>query len=198
MRLADLAWNQVDTTTIRNCWRKSGILPDNASPPEALPPPSIPITSLLSSPPPRAPPTDPVIHAENDIINSLAELEKRGVLLRANRMDIDELLNPVLEREIIATDVTDNEIFESVHECRQGEETMEINGGDDDEIVNIPSHRDALAASLVLQRYVADLNDPRARELEDILTGFGRQVRLQQSREMEPTLITSYFASNHS
>jgi hypothetical protein len=21
MRLADLAWNQVDTTTIRNCWR---------------------------------------------------------------------------------------------------------------------------------------------------------------------------------
>lgn len=65
-----------------------------------------------------------------------------------------------------------------------------------EEIIDMPSHRDALAASLILQRYVADLNDPCARELEAILAGFGRQVRLQESRDMKPTLITSYFASN--
>jgi hypothetical protein len=195
MRLADLAWNQVDTTTIRNCWRKSGILPDDTNCPEALPPPSIPITSLLNSSPP---PTDPTIRAENDIMDSLAELEKRGVLPRANRMNIDELLNPELEHEIIEANITDNEIFESVRERRQGEEMMEINGGDDDEIINIPSPRDALAASLILRRYVADLNDPCARKLEAILAGFSRQVRLQESREMKPTLITSYFTSNNS
>ena len=194
MRLADLAWNQVDTTTIRNCWRKSGILPDNSNTSETLPPPSIPITSLLSSP---APP-DPTARAENDIADSLAELEKRGVLPRANRMDIDELLNPEPEREIIATNVSDEEIFESVRERRRGEEMMEINGGDDtnEEIIDMPSHRDALAASLTLQRYVADLDDPCARKLEAILAGFGRQVRLQESRDMKPTLITSYFTSN--
>ena len=28
MRLADVAWNEVDTTTIKNCWKKAGILPD--------------------------------------------------------------------------------------------------------------------------------------------------------------------------
>jgi hypothetical protein len=112
MRLADLAWNQVDTTTIRNCWRKSGILPDNSNTSETLPPPSIPITSLLSSPAPA----DPTTRAENDIADSLAELEKRGVLPRANRMDIDELLNPAPEREIITMNVSDEEIFESVRE----------------------------------------------------------------------------------
>ena len=46
-------------------------------------------------------------------------------------MDIDELLNPEPEREIIAMNVSDEEIFESVRERRQGEEMMEINGGDD-------------------------------------------------------------------
>jgi len=125
MHLVDLAWNQVDMTTIQNCWRKSGILLDDANCPEALPPP-IPITSLLNSSPP---PTDPTIRAENDIMDLLAELEKRGVLPRANQMNIDELLNPELEHETINANVTDNEIFESVCEHRQGEEMMEINGG---------------------------------------------------------------------
>jgi hypothetical protein len=64
---------------------------------------------------------------------------------------------------------------------------MEINGEDDtnEEIINMPSHRDALAASLVLQQYVADLNDPCTRKLEAILAGFGRQVHLQELRDMK-------------
>ncbi|KAF8227945.1 hypothetical protein L208DRAFT_1404706 [Tricholoma matsutake] len=152
-------------TTIQNCWRKSGILPDNTNASETLPPPSIPITSLLSSP---APP-DPTTCAESNIADSLAELEKRGVLPRANQMDIDELLNPEPECGIIAMNVSDEEIFESVH---------------------------ALAASLILQRYVADLNDPCTCELEAILAGFGHQVCLQELQNMKPTLITSYFTSN--
>jgi hypothetical protein len=48
----------------------------------------------------------------------LAELEKREVLPRANQMDIDsdELLNPKPEQKIVAMDVSDEEIFKSVHE----------------------------------------------------------------------------------
>ena len=60
---------------------------------------------------------------------------------------------------------------------------MEIYGGDDanKEIINIPSHRDALAASLTLKWYVADLDNPCATKLEAILVGFGCQVCLQES-----------------
>ena len=57
----------------------------------------------------------------------------------------------------------------------------------------MPSHQDALAASLILQQYVADLNDPCACKLEAILVGFGCQVHLQELQDMKPTLITSYF-----
>ena len=76
MQLANLAWNQVDTTTIQNCWRKLGILPDNHNTSETCPPPSIPITSLLSSPTP----TDPTTCTENDIADLLVQLERRGIL----------------------------------------------------------------------------------------------------------------------
>jgi hypothetical protein len=46
MRLVDMAWHEVDVTTIRNCWKIAGILP-LASP---IPAPnlSIPVSSLLN------------------------------------------------------------------------------------------------------------------------------------------------------
>lgn len=47
MCLADLAWRDVDTTTIRNCWRKAGILPEAGSSSSHTIQPSIPISLLL-------------------------------------------------------------------------------------------------------------------------------------------------------
>ena len=48
MRMAEAAWHDVDTTTIQNCWRTAGILPEiNPTLPQAQP--SIPIA--LFSPP---------------------------------------------------------------------------------------------------------------------------------------------------
>ena len=50
MHLADLAWHEVDTTTIQNCWHKAGILPDmDALPSSSLTEPSIAISSLLQA-----------------------------------------------------------------------------------------------------------------------------------------------------
>ncbi|KAG6875717.1 hypothetical protein C0993_007809 [Termitomyces sp. T159_Od127] len=46
MRLADAAWKEVDTTTIRHCWRKAGILPDMDQPATQ---PTIPVTDLLNA-----------------------------------------------------------------------------------------------------------------------------------------------------
>lgn len=45
MRLANQAWNEVNATTIQNCWQKAGILPDmDPSPPIQ---PSVPISALI-------------------------------------------------------------------------------------------------------------------------------------------------------
>src|SRR5260221_1137828 len=48
MRLADLAWCEVDTTTIRHCWDKASILPNTDS--SAPTQPMVPIASLLHTP----------------------------------------------------------------------------------------------------------------------------------------------------
>jgi hypothetical protein len=47
MWLAEVAWNDVSLETIRNCWCKTGILPDHLS--GMLSAPAIPISSLLNS-----------------------------------------------------------------------------------------------------------------------------------------------------
>ena len=82
MRMADLAWHEVDTSTICNCWCHAGILPE-ASASAELPAPSVPVASLLNT--------------EQDIRESLDLLEQKEVLSRQNCMSIDELLNPDLE-----------------------------------------------------------------------------------------------------
>jgi len=47
MRLADAAWREVDTTTIRHCWRKADILPAMPTP---LPvQPTIAISTLINA-----------------------------------------------------------------------------------------------------------------------------------------------------
>src|SRR5260221_8354083 len=66
MRLADLAWHEVDTTTIRHCWHKAGILPDMD--PSALTQPTVPISSLLHTPFHNQ---DPIAAAENALRGAL-------------------------------------------------------------------------------------------------------------------------------
>ena len=46
MRLADEAWNEVNTTMIQNCWHKAGIFPDTDSDLPVVQP-SVPILSLM-------------------------------------------------------------------------------------------------------------------------------------------------------
>ncbi|KAF8228815.1 hypothetical protein L208DRAFT_1026858, partial [Tricholoma matsutake] len=49
MCLADVAWHEVDTSTIRNCWHKAGILPDALHETAVTSTPSVPVSSLLNS-----------------------------------------------------------------------------------------------------------------------------------------------------
>ena len=110
MRLADAAWQEVDTTTIRHCWMKAGILPSSVTTVTETICPSVPISSLVHNADPQM---DPVLHAENQLQDVLDDLESTGCLQSVNRMDIEGLLNPA-EESVIIDDTTDQEIYEAV------------------------------------------------------------------------------------
>ena len=74
MHLADVAWQSIDTTTIRNCWRKSGILSETSFKPPAMSP-SVPVSMLLNSDP-----VDAAEHVEKDVSDGLDELERMGLI----------------------------------------------------------------------------------------------------------------------
>ena len=102
--MAEAAWRDVDTTTIRNCWKKAGILPDTTPSPAVQP--SIPILALLNT----GVESDPAQHTEKQVETALEELVAMGALQRANRMDIESLLNPAGE-SLVLTEVSDKEIY---------------------------------------------------------------------------------------
>jgi hypothetical protein len=72
MRRTDIAWNEVDMTTITNCWKKAGI------PRDAFPAPSRPPTLTY--------------RRENELNQALDQLQYTGVLYQKNRMNIEFLL----------------------------------------------------------------------------------------------------------
>jgi hypothetical protein len=193
MWLADAAWREVDTTTIRHCWFKAAILPDMDPP--AVPNPSIPISSLIHADKPLE---NPVEEAEKQVQVALDELVSTGSLQARNRMDLEELLNPADEAEIIS-ETTDEAICKAVLDAKQAQEDTTINGGDDDvdddaSVHSCPKRREVLQAVLVITRYAGFAHNPVARKLEGILASFRHQINLEDSRAKVPTLVTDYFS----
>jgi DDE superfamily endonuclease len=90
MRLADLAWRDVDTTTIQNCWKKAGILPESDSTSSRTIQPLIPVSSLLQ----LELEMNPAAQAEREVEAALDALVATGALQKTNWMDIKALLNP--------------------------------------------------------------------------------------------------------
>jgi hypothetical protein len=182
----------VHTTTIRDCWRKSGILPTTLLNPDSAPnAPTIRISSLLNNEPANS-----VTAAENHVSASLDHLEEIGVLQRGNWMDLTELLNPVSEGNVYK-EVTEEEIYQAVVERCEAEQQKDINGGDDSdddsESAEKPSRHEALSAALTIQKYIAELDEPFAHKLEGLLASFGHQTCLDELRSLRPTTITDYF-----
>jgi hypothetical protein len=193
MRLADAAWHEVDTTTIRNCWKKAAILP-----PSSLPVlnPSIPVSSLLNVDDTHGL-EDPVTIVEKQLESALDELVSTGALQASNRMDIEALLNPADESHVI-DETTDEEICQAVLDARKAQEEGPINGGDNDvdddaPVEPCPTRREVLQAAAVINKYIDGVDDPSARKLEGILASFKRQMRLEMSSSMNSTHLTDYF-----
>lgn len=189
MQMANAAWNEVTSTTIRNCWHKSGILPEidssSSSSTRAQP---IPIPSLLTS--------DPVVDAEKQVEASLDDLITKGALQPCNRMDIKNLLNPAGESQV-STEASDEEIFQSVMDAIEARTNIDINGRDDvDDGVAIepqPTRHEVLKAVSTISKYIDELDDPVSRKIEGLLRSFNRQLRLDETKNMKDTVLTKYF-----
>ncbi|KAF5350390.1 hypothetical protein D9758_012458 [Tetrapyrgos nigripes] len=194
--MADEAWKAVDCTTIANCFRKAGILPDSSNTtavPESV---SLPISSLLNT---SSEEDNLISHVEAELEDTLNALQATGALQRCNRMTIESLLNPGKELNCMDEDTDlDKGIYDAVQKSMEAQESAAINGGDDDvdddaPLQPRPSRREALQAVSVIQQFVRDMEDPYARKMEAILASFGRQTHLEETRNMVDTNITDFF-----
>ncbi|KIK21674.1 hypothetical protein PISMIDRAFT_12163 [Pisolithus microcarpus 441] len=182
MRLANLAWNDVDTTTIQNCWHKANILPDTINSSSSSTSPSVPISSLIHTSETHA---DPVLQAEKLVSNALDELEATGALQKSNCMALTELLNPAMETHNMYK-ASDKDIFTVVMDAKKARETnMEGDEVSNDLAIPAelgPTHKEALQASLLLWEFVSDMDSPFARNLEVMLCSFGHRTQDTGSR----------------
>jgi hypothetical protein len=148
----------VNTTTIHNCWHKSGILPEFSLTP--IQPPVVPISALIHN---DSLPEDSIKHAENNVQDALDELITRGALQVKNWMDIESLLNPRIEVQT-TEEVSDEEIYQAGIDTKKAQENMEINGrddiGTDAHVEPCPTLHEVLQAASVLGRYIEESNDP--------------------------------------
>ena len=189
MRLADLAWNNVDATTIRNCWHKAGILPSMEN--SALPQPSISVASLILDPSHHK---DPIDQVEKAVAAALDDLVATGALQASNRMDLESLLNPVEETQNMQ-ETSDEDIFDAVMMAR--EDVAPNTVGDDVDDTSpcepLPSRCEVMQAALLINRYVKNINEPFARKVEAVLGSLGRQTRYESQRDRVDSKITDFF-----
>jgi hypothetical protein len=128
---------------------------------------------------------------ELEVINSLTQLESRGVFKQKNMMDLGELLNPEGKQDLLE-DISEESVFEAVQLMNDSGQETDMHC-EDQVTVEGPSRKEALVASLTLQKYIAGINKPYAHQLEAQLTGFGCEIRLDQAKSMQETYITDYF-----
>jgi hypothetical protein len=195
MQLARSAWDSVDVTTIRNCWKKADLLP--ATTPRTGQPmqPQIPIVSLLNG---VSTSNILALQAEEDLESSLDFLESVGVLQKANRMSLETLLNPEDENGRICDMATDQDIFSAVIEVQnattEGVENTTLENGPDDVTCSVPSHRDFIHAQMVVDSFLTHADhSPLGQQLENSLRAYFREVRAMHVASFKPTHITDFF-----
>ena len=191
MQLARIAWNEVDMTTIRNCWHKAGILPTMDAPRSTLTQPTVPISSLLYTPPPNQ---DPITMARDELRSALDDLEATGVLQSKNRIDIDDFLNPP-EKSRMTEVSTDEEICQAVL-AAQNEQEGGASGDDDvedDTPEPYPTYRKVIQAASTMNKHVGHVDSLGAHRFEVALALFVNEVRAGRSQVLTMSYITDYF-----
>ena len=212
MVMAKQAWNEVDTTTIRNCWDKSGILPNfdlDSRSDLLLPSVTVPVSSLLhpSHIPVQASKSASaaesldglcsIANAEITIQQALNGLEDRGVLQRSNRMDLNEILNPAVESDHDVYSATDEDICRAVMDAKEAQEKNPDSSGDDTNMAMVKpatTQKEALQGAMAILDYIGTWDDPFARQVEAVVGLFGRKTRVLEVQGMRDDKITNYFS----
>jgi DDE superfamily endonuclease len=193
MQMADEAWKEVDTTTIRNCWCKAEISPDLTSTSSCTTQPSIPISSLVHD---TSSQMDLIVEAERQVQIVLDDLVAAGALQTQNQIDINALLNPDGESQVL-TETSDKEIYHAVMDSIKARENIDINGGDDVDddspLEPHPTRREVLRVLSTIGKCIEASNDPIAHKLDALMGTFSQQLRLNETQSMRPTLVTDFF-----
>ena len=152
MHMTDKAWCNVNATTIRKCWIKTGILPNNFFDSNLTISVSLPISHLLTSDSTGSSSTLLNAQAHAELEESLDDLVKTGALQPTNQMTVDRLLNPVAEQDDMQQ-YSDKDIYKAVMEAKEQHETAHLHGGEDDIAASLddpaeprPSRSEALHA----------------------------------------------------
>jgi len=150
MHIAELAWHDVDITSISHCWQKTRILPDIFIPsPSISANITVPISSLINNDT-----QNPIACAKKEVEANLDVLQMTGALQSHNWMTIESLLNPEFEQNMLDGS-TVLEIFKSVKHAREVHENSSISGGDNDidddsSAIECPSCHEALQAAATI------------------------------------------------
>ena len=153
--------------------------------------PSIPITSLLSTEI-----DDPIVQVEKQVEVALDDLVSTGALQPKNRMDIESLLNPIGESQVL-TEMSDKEIYQAVIDVIEARDAMDINGGDELDVVvePVPTRRELLKAVSTIRKYTDGSNNSLVRKIDALLGTFTRQLRFEETQRMKDSVITDFFKS---
>jgi len=105
---------------------------------------------------------DHVANAENEVRNTLDDLQATGVLQSKNKMDIEALLNPHEEPQMM-DGTRDEEICQAVLAMRNAQEEGPTNGGDDNveddsPLAPCPTRHEVFRAASVINRYVQNIS----------------------------------------
>jgi hypothetical protein len=157
--------------------------------------PTVSISSLLCNATDQL--EDPITNAKNKVRYALDDLQATGMLHSKNRMDIEALLNPANESQMM-DETIDEEICKAVLAAKKSQEEGPINGRDDNDNDNTPlepcpTHHKVFQAASIINRYTEHLDDPLTCKLEAILGSFGCQMCLEKSWLMTSTYLTDYF-----
>ena len=136
--------------------------------------------------------SNPLVLAENLVTAAMDNLASRGVLQATNRMTIEEFLNP-LDESTNMDGATDEEIYkdQAVIDSKAQRENEPEAAND----IGPPSRHDseALQAKIIIENYIATIDEPYALKLESILADFARSTWLIKVQNMKVSLLTDYF-----
>ena len=175
MHLAEEAWSYVSETTVRNCWKHTGILPEDT-------------TTTISST------TTTEDTAVQELQEALNQLSLSGSIASKNLPNVEELLH-VDGEEVTEQEWSDHEIVDqavSEEQVERGEECDESDG--EDEVSPLPSNAAAYQAVHDLLRVCEHHSEPEYQQARGVLLGLATQLRKERTESMRQSSITQYFA----